>query len=59
MPNRDIVGRYSDFYITDSIGWHHPVMTGLTLELTKPGTYDASVWLDWTAVDTPTQRASK
>lgn len=58
VPNEDIMRRYNDFFYTDSLRWHRPLMTGFTLEFNKPDVYDATIWLDWSAMATETQRES-
>lgn len=58
FPNKDIWNRYHDFFVTDSLRWHRPLMTGVSLEFNKPNCYDATVWFDWSAMATADQKES-
>lgn len=58
FPNKSLLSRYHDFFITDSIRWHKPLMTGVSLEFTDPNHYDATIWLDWSSLATSLQRES-
>lgn len=58
LPNRDIMKRYNDFFFTDSLRYHRPLLEGFTLEFYKSNIYDATIWLDWTSMAGKEQRES-